>query len=207
LDPVLLDILREGLLQFFRDSCIDPTPYPPRYQRLLKQQHDIGWNNLLRGKFSEDWRYLQEQHCHRHHIKMTNVQRQWLSKLLRTMWIHIHDLWTARNNDRHGRSSKDKFQANHWQAQRTIRALYLLQDKVLSEDQDIFYADLENHLQQPLRELNSWVTAHQGLIAYSVRTANLAAHANTKPITEHFLRIQPDSSAVPSYPNLLHSAT
>jgi hypothetical protein len=122
---------------------------------------------------------------------MTNVQRQWLSKLLQTMWIRIHDLWTTRNDDRHGRSSKDKFQASHKQAQHTIRALYLLRDKVLSEDQDIFYADLKNHLQQPLRELNSWVTAHQGLIAYSVHTANFAARANTKPITEHFLRIQP----------------
>ena len=74
LDPVLLDILREGLLQFFRASCIDPTDYSQRYQPLLTQQKVIGWNNLLRGKFSEEWRYLQEQHCHRHHIKMTNSQ-------------------------------------------------------------------------------------------------------------------------------------
>jgi exonuclease III len=191
LDPVLLDILREGLLQFFRASSLDPTLYSPRYQRLLKQQQAIGWNNLLRGKFSADWRYLQEQHCHRHHIKMTNSQRQWLSKLLRTMWIRIHDLWSARNDDRHGRSSKEKSQASHQQAQRTIRALYLLRDKVLSEDQDIFYSDLDTHLQQPLRELNSWVTAHQGLITYSVRVANLAARANTKPITEHFSRLNP----------------
>jgi hypothetical protein len=186
LDPVLLDILREGLLQFFRASHLDPTDYPHRYQRLLKQQQAIGWNNLLRGKFSEDWRYLQDQYCHSHHIQMTHKQRQWLTKLLRTMWIRIHDLWTNRNEDRHGRNSKAQFQASHHQAQRTIRALYLLREKVLSEDRDIFYSDLENHLQQPLRELSAWITAHQGLIAYSVRVANLAARSNTLPITEHF---------------------
>jgi hypothetical protein len=117
---------------------------------------------------------------------MTNPQRQWLSKLLRTLWIRIHDLWLARNDDRHGRTSKAKSQASQHQAQRTIRALYLLRDQVLSEDQDIFYDNITLHLEQPLRELNAWVSMNQGLIAYSVRVAKLAARSNTKPITEHF---------------------
>ena len=62
----------------------------------------------------------------------------------------------------------------------------MLRDKVLSEDRDICYSDLETHLQQPHRELNAWITAYQGLISYSVRVANLAARSNTLPITEHF---------------------
>jgi len=186
LDPVLLDILQEGLLRFFHSDTIDPTPYPTRYHRLLKQQRSIGWNHLLRGKFSEEWTHLQTQYCVRHHRTMTNSQRQWLSKLLRTLWIRIHDLWLARNDDRHGRTSKAKSQASQLQAQRTIRALYLLRHQVLSEDQDIFYDDIEIHLEQPLRELNSWVSMNQGLIAYSVRVAKLAARSNTKPISEHF---------------------
>jgi hypothetical protein len=47
LDPVLLDILWEGLLCWFCTESIYSTPYPPRYQRLLKQQRSIGWNNLI----------------------------------------------------------------------------------------------------------------------------------------------------------------
>jgi exonuclease III len=186
LDPVLHDILHEGLLCYFRNEPIDPTQYPPRYQRLLKQQHSIGWPNLLRGKFSEEWRYLQTQYCIRHHRTMTHQQQQWLPTMLRTMWIRIHDLWLARNADRHGRTCKTKTQASQHQAQRTIRALYLLKDLVLSEDRDLFYDDLAAHLQQPLRELNAWISTHQALIAYSARTAKLAARSNTKPITEHF---------------------
>jgi hypothetical protein len=186
LDPVLHDILHEGLLCYFQNEPMDPTPYPPRYQTLLKQQDSIGWSNLLRGKFSVDWRHLQLQYCSRHHRTMTNHQRQWLTTLLRTMWIRIHDLWLSRNADRHGRTSKTKAQASQYQAQRTIRALYHLKDLVLREDQDIFYDDLDAHLQQPLRELNAWISTYQGLIAYSARTAKLAARSHTKPITEHF---------------------
>jgi hypothetical protein len=190
LDPVLVDILREGLLRYFRSEQIDSSPYPPRYQRLLKQQLAIGWFNLLRGKFSEEWNYLQTQYCVRHHRTMSHKQRQWLPKLLRTMWIRIHDLWLARNDDRHGRNSKTKAQANKHQVQRTIRALYQLKSLVLAEDYDIFYEDLEAHLQQPLRELNAWVLTHKGLIAYSARTAKMAARSNMKPITEHFPILQ-----------------
>ena len=191
LDPVLHDILHEGLLCYFRNEPIDPTPYPPRQQRLLKQQHSIGWPNLLRGKFSEEWRYLQTQYCIRHHRTMTHQQQQWLPTMLRTMWIQIHDLWLTRNADRHGRTCKTKTQASQHQAQRTIRALYLLKDLVLSEDRDLFYDDLAAHLQQPLRELNAWISTHQALIAYSARTAKLAARSNTKPITEHFPILRP----------------
>jgi hypothetical protein len=86
---------------------------------------------------------------------MNHKQRQWLNKLLRTMWIHIHDLWLARNDDRHGRTSKAKSQANHHQTLRTIRALYLLKDSVLSKDRDIFYNDLDADLLQPPQELHT----------------------------------------------------
>jgi hypothetical protein len=175
LDPVLLDILREGLLCWLSTKSIDSTPYPPRYQRLLKQQHSIGWNNLIRGKFSEEWSYLQQQYCTRHNRTTSHSQCQWLTKLLQTIWYRIHTLWLSRINDRHGRTSKAKSQASHQQSQRTIRSLYLLKDLVLSEDRDLFYDDVTAHLQQPLRELNAWVTTHQGLIGYSVRVAKLAA--------------------------------
>ena len=77
---------------------------------------------------------------------MNHKQRLWLNKLLRTLWIRIHDLWLARNDDKHGRNNKAKFQASHDQVQRTIRSLYLLKDKVLSKDQDLFYADVKAHL-------------------------------------------------------------
>jgi hypothetical protein len=107
------------------------------------------------------------------------------------MWNRIHTLWLSRNDDRHSRTSKAKTQASHQEAQRTIHSLYLLKDLVLSEDRDLFYDDVTAHPQQPLRELNAWVTTHQGLIAYSVRVAKLAARSNTKPITKHFVHLQP----------------
>jgi hypothetical protein len=122
---------------------------------------------------------------------MDHKQQQWQPKLLRTtMWIRIHDLWLAQNDDRHGRTSKAKTQANHHQTLCTIRALYLLKDSVLSEDGYIFYEDLvDAHLLQPTPELQAWVTTHQGLIAYSVMVAKLATHSQTKPIMEYFTTI------------------
>jgi hypothetical protein len=108
---------------------------------------------------------------------MDNKQKPWLSQLVHKMWIRVHDLWLARNEDRHGRNSKAKSQATHQQTIRTIRVLYLLKDLVLSEDSDIFYDDIEAHLLQPTRELKSWVTINQGLIAYSARVAKLAARS------------------------------
>jgi hypothetical protein len=106
---VLLDILLlEGLFRFFRNEKIDSRPYPLRYQCLLKQQLAIGWNHFVRGKFSEEWRYLQQQYCTHHHCIMDNKQKQWLSQPLHKMWIRIYDLWLACNNDCHGRTTSER---------------------------------------------------------------------------------------------------
>jgi hypothetical protein len=189
LDPVLMDILQEGFLGFFSEEPIDSTLYPKCYQGLLKQQLAIGWNNFLSGNFSKEWRYLQQQYCVCHHCPMDYKQEQWLPKLPCTMWICIHDLWLAQNEDQHGCTSKAKSEANHYQTLPTIRALYLLKDSVLSDDQDIFYNNLDAHLLQPTCVLLASVTTHEGLISYSVRIAKLAALSQTKPITKYFTTI------------------
>jgi hypothetical protein len=148
----------------------------------------IGWNNFLRGTFSK---YLKQQNCVCHHCPMDYKQVQWLPKLLRTMWIRIHDLsLLAQNDDQYRRTSKAKSQANHHQTQSTFPALYLLKDSVLSEDQDIFYNNLDAHYLQPACELQAWVMTHQGLISYSVRDAKLAARSQTKPIAKYFTTFQ-----------------
>ena len=55
LDPVLLDILIDGIESYFQAVPMDSTQYPPTYRQLVDQQSSIGWNHFVRGKCSLLW--------------------------------------------------------------------------------------------------------------------------------------------------------
>ena len=58
LDPILSDIIVEGINSAILNTTFSPVRYPSRYQQLLWTQADIGWMNLLRGFVSTEWSRL-----------------------------------------------------------------------------------------------------------------------------------------------------
>jgi hypothetical protein len=62
-DLVLCDILKEGLLAYFLGECMTITMLRirgqagmERYDMLIDEQLLIGWDNLLRAKFTKQWK-------------------------------------------------------------------------------------------------------------------------------------------------------
>jgi hypothetical protein len=60
IDPRLCDILQEGLLTYFKGESVTNAMLRIRgqegygiYDLLIDKQTVIGWDNLLRGKFSK----------------------------------------------------------------------------------------------------------------------------------------------------------
>jgi hypothetical protein len=76
IDPRLCDILQEGLLTYFNDdsvSCsklkIRGTEGYERYASLIDEQTVIGWDNLLRGKFSKQWKIQKKEYTNRRKLR------------------------------------------------------------------------------------------------------------------------------------------
>ena len=66
-DDKLCDILQEGISAYFKGECMSSTMIRMRgkkdmgrYKNLIDEQTVIGWDNLLRGKFSKEWRIQQK---------------------------------------------------------------------------------------------------------------------------------------------------
>jgi hypothetical protein len=67
IDPRLCDILQEGLLTYFKGESVSNAMIRirgqegyERYDILIDKQTVIGWDNLLRGKFSTQWKIQQK---------------------------------------------------------------------------------------------------------------------------------------------------
>ena len=70
---MLHDILNEGIRQFVgkkKYSIYDENGRGNvgEYKRLQEEQKAIGWDNLLRGKYSKLWRTLQKRYTHKQKV-------------------------------------------------------------------------------------------------------------------------------------------
>jgi hypothetical protein len=76
IDPRLYDILQEGLLTYFKGESVTNAMLRIRgqegcriYYLLIDEQTVIGWDNLLRGKFSKQWKIQQEAYVTRRKLR------------------------------------------------------------------------------------------------------------------------------------------
>ena len=167
---------------FCSDTTILFTTDP--YIALRQAQDHIGWDHFLRGKFADGWTRLQY-----HYALRTNKLKQsqnWQIKLIKFLANQSFTYWCTRNKARHGHDKATSHAKKLEQAHRDITAIYALRDKVLPQDQELFFASLELHLLQPYDQLRSWLQLNRNLIQFSVRAAASKSTACTPRITKFF---------------------
>ena len=80
------------------------------FELLASAQNDIGWDHLLRGRFSHHWVQTQQHHID-HEDEASSKKftgQRWLKQVLHHLWTHLCLAWKLRNADLHGIDSKDQ---------------------------------------------------------------------------------------------------
>ena len=186
--PVLLDILRKGIYHYLHVSPLpDPAAYDTKYSHLVIQQNAIGWDQFFRGKWSNEWNYLQKQYLARTGKTATRSQAQWTTSLLRLIWDKLHNLWCQRNTSRQSQDSRSARDMSLDRCKRIITSLYNLKGKVQPQDEHVFYENLEEHLDQDIVSLRQWISVNQPLITFSSRSATRAATLKTHVLSKYFV--------------------
>ena len=119
INPVLIDLLAEGLHHWLRET---PNPPPTRYQQydqLLDSQSAIGWGQLLFGRWSQLWAHHQLEFLKRNNQPITpaNHGSGWVSHIITLIWSHCHDEWLCRNQALHGKDLQTRNFARATKAQ------------------------------------------------------------------------------------------
>jgi hypothetical protein len=100
----------EGIIRWLTE-----TPYPnlrhgvpAQYQELHKQQAAIGWDQMLYGRWSEQWRLLPQQHLHNNNISCNprNNDIGWITGHITLIWNELYSAWKLQNQDRHGKEEE-----------------------------------------------------------------------------------------------------
>ena len=175
-DPVIIDIVLDGISSHFEDTLLCPNHYPDNYWLLVASQNQIGWDNFLKGRLSQEFATLSQRTTKNNGITWTTT----LSAFVLAQWLL---LWTQRNEDRHGKDKEEQSEARLEQLYREVELLYSRADEAPTRVNDtIFRCDLETQLQKKHAELVAWLANWLPVVeAETRRTRQNQTPSHTQP--------------------------
>ena len=172
--PELLDILIEGLKSWFEQRKPEFNMHTAAHVNLIRKQSRAGWDQLLFGRFVQEWRDIQDDHLRKNkEYKQHQNGRAWVVKTIEIIWGHVYTTWEIRNAALHGVVESAQELARIETAKRETEAVYEIREDVLPRDHDVFYATLEEHYEQEptSRGLRQWLLTWKPTLLQSAKQA------------------------------------
>ncbi|OEU19127.1 hypothetical protein FRACYDRAFT_237419 [Fragilariopsis cylindrus CCMP1102] len=224
---------QEGLTAYFKGECMSNTMFRirggkdmGRYKTLIDEQSVIGWDNLLRGKFSKEWRIQQkvyktrlrlvdpieydrikrkkqrkqEQQNENNHNKKTTKSKNKTEEFhgfFQAIVPIILEMWTDRNIDRNTPVLGGRIVAEYDSLTKKVTHLYTLREMVLPEDEiKIYDESLKSKRADTNQQLKKWINRWRPVIDHSMKRVKELAQENSKPIWQHFTANKPVKTKV-----------
>jgi hypothetical protein len=155
----------------------------PSFKLLVHSQNEIGWNHLLKGRFSHHWIQLQQAYINQDDTISSSkkfTDERWLHKILNHLWTQLYTAWKPRNADLHGINKADKEMKRKAKLKPDIITLYPTAASLDYLDRRLFDKPLAERLNQPAREQAAWIN----IVKPTVRLAKAEADNHTRQ-TQH----------------------
>ena len=203
----LTHLLVEGLYWSLHDSPLENAQqYPQQLQPLIASQESIGWEHLFLGRFSILWQSLHLDHLVRQGFQVTkqNSGTHWTATLTHIIWKHVHNVWTHRNQIRHGLSIHEQLEKRRQLCVAEVTLYYSYKSSgALSADvpSHIFYPTIQEHLhkESSLSDLDNWLSNNRAIIiSHKHSTSDQTTTLNSQNSHHCFSGGSNDSSRVVS---------
>ena len=189
--PLLRHVFREAMHQWMDNAspdAVSPCLFPMEVRRLIIQQNEIGWRQIVRGRFSTEWERLQNDYYNRHR-KKTRYRRtgtMWQKQLILLIWELWFELWKLRNDQIHGTTAETRAQADRRDMERQLTAIYASRNLLEPRVQDLLAPDLESHLQRPVNVTRNWLAVTGPVVRDSMRRVKRVALRGVRSIRSYF---------------------
>ena len=178
-DPILIDILRDGLQRWLhQEPPLQLTAYPSKYHRLITYQNQIGWSHLFRGRWSSEWRILHTDYITNHPTDDSLAGTNWVTQLGQRLLRSWFEVWETRNQERHGKDEEARKEKRKDTIKFQLNELYKLKHKVLPAHLHLFLSDAQTHFSTTtvLDSLEDWISTFGPAIHASAKQAQSIPH-------------------------------
>jgi hypothetical protein len=174
------------------DIVFNSTLFPDAARPLVEQQNRIGWRQVLNGRFSSEWRRLQDQHYllvrrRTHEGKKDKQTGQWWQRsFILFIWSQWLTLWKLRNNELHGANEATKQTSAQRIIHSELRNLYDRRESMEDSVQTLLMSSEAEHRQRPIWMTRNWLEANTKLFRDSMRKTRQKAIAGVRTIQSYF---------------------
>jgi hypothetical protein len=183
-DPRMCDILQEGILTYFKGDSVTNAMLRirgqegyERYDLLIGEQIVIGWDNLIRGNFSKQWKIQQKAYTARRKLSNPFLYEKTRRRKVRELaknknknkktknktdnfhaFFHaiipiVQGIWTDRCIDRNTPVVGGRIVAEYDSLTKKVTQMYTMKEMVLPEDET-----LATRLEDTNQQLKKWIT-------------------------------------------------
>jgi hypothetical protein len=171
------DIVIAGLQCSFRgDRTFPAQRFPIKYQQVIHDQDSIGWFQLFRCRWAKTWSLISDDDSVLNSGRNTPAIGipQWVKRCGRTLLNAWWELWTLRNEERHGVDRETTRLRLYTTLQIQLEELYSRREQVMPVDRNIYpYASAQAHLDSGTNHnsLLEWCQEHRSVILASCHQA------------------------------------
>ena len=97
---------------------------PQGMEDVADSQAEIGWDQMLQGRLSLQWRQKHETDLGPELVTDKKNGATWATNIVDSIFTQWWALWEQRNEDRHGKDRQSRDQAQHRQAIREMTQMY-----------------------------------------------------------------------------------
>jgi exonuclease III len=195
-DPYLQKLIKQSLQEWLQNDFVDiiAEDYPDHYAAVIQTQQNIGWNQMVRGRWSSEWSYAQQRYLVRKKRVDNTIQdptgrnsgEQWLQKVINFLWDESLDLWKMRNEEQHGSDVKGIERAARKENGRKLDEIYAMRQFAEPNVQTLLGVDPTIHLEKPTWVVKNWIAMTYPVVKNSVRKAKEKAIQGMRSIKAYF---------------------
>ena len=143
---------------------------PPSVAHVATAQDDIGWHQILKGRYSLSWASYQDSYLGSKATSRNNGL-SWVIGLIDAFFKEWWKLWTIRNEDRHGKDLQSRQQAENGQAIRELQQIYdSYEADVAPELEHVFNTPIQTLQAQTTNSIRMWINTWKPALEESYAT-------------------------------------
>jgi hypothetical protein len=156
-----------------------PDDLPLHLYPLYNAQHKIGFNQLVKGRWSKQWIEHYDQ------LTQTDQGLKWASSILRELWKAVLEKWKRRCTAAH-QENETTTDTAHKMADTQIDLIYDSFPQIDTVDRRLLQRPSEEIKKLPLKQKRAWIRRTQPHITESLQRAKTRQQMNTRPLTAYF---------------------
>ena len=140
-------------------------PVEPQLAEIANQQDQIGWEQIMRGRFGWAW----NDHPRTQPGQSEQHAGHWTTEVISFILEQWRKLWDTRNQDRHGRDIASQLQAQALQVDRELQLFYEeYAEQAPQELKWLFDTSIETHRKRPVAATRQWLNTWAPIMAATV---------------------------------------